>query len=227
MRDREAASVERKRRDFERDVLPHLERLRRYAIGYASDGDEAKDWVQETLMKAYRAWERYEPGTNLGAWLRAILRNTVISEHRSRRRLDTVRFKEIDRFPTLAAPPGPHAGREGLDAPLDGEVVRALDALSPQLRETLVLSDLEGLSYEEIAQLKGVPLGTVQSRLFRARRALRPRLYRYALETGSLPRSARAVARRAARGTSAFGDRVTGGLEGEGFPGLMKGGSVR
>lgn len=175
-----------RRRQFEEEALPHLSALRGYALRLA-DGDAARadDLVQDALLKAYRSWHTYEPGSNCRAWLMAILRNAMISRFRAEsRRTSPLEYEEIgDRIVlerTREADPETRFFRRIVD----GEVLRAIDGLPPSYRETLVLSDLEGLSYPEIVEVLDVPVGTVKSRLFRARKALRRELYDYAVRMG-------------------------------------------
>lgn len=177
------------RTTFEQEALVHLDALFRVARRFVADPADAEDLVQDTMFKAYQAWDQYEPGTNAKGWLLAILRNTFINEYRREARRRTL-LRAQDLGPAPADPE-----RAFWDGVVDQEVVRAIESLAPQFREILVLCDIEGLRYEEIAAAVGVPVGTVKSRLFRARRELQERLYHYALSTGWIhPRSAPAAA---------------------------------
>ncbi|HXE57127.1 MAG TPA: sigma-70 family RNA polymerase sigma factor [Gemmatimonadales bacterium] len=175
------------RRSFEEEALPHLDGLYRVALRLTRDPARAEDLVQETMLRAFRAWDRFTPGTNARAWLFAILRNGFINEYRRMRR--EPRMVELD-----AAEPGSiHDAVADTDPEgrffsriVDEQVLAALDDLPPDFREVVVLSDVEGLPYAEIAELLGVPVGTVKSRLFRARRLLQRALYDYAVEMGYL-----------------------------------------
>jgi RNA polymerase sigma-70 factor (ECF subfamily) len=184
-----SSPAEARRAHFEGEALPHLDTVYRVALRLAGDASEAEDLTQETMLKALRAWHQYRPGTNAKAWLLTILRNTFINRYRRNAlRGETVDVHEVEPFTVFrdvqdADPEGSFFARI-----VDEEVVRAIDALPPDFRETLVLSDLEGLPYADIAAVLGVPVGTVKSRLFRARQALQRRLYDYAVDMGYVRR---------------------------------------
>lgn len=170
---------------FEREALPHLDTLYRVALRLGGDPSRADDLVQETMLKAFRAWSQYRPGTNARAWLLTILRNTFINEYRKQKREPIP--VDIDLVePYVARQAGPDADPEGtfFSRIVDARVLEAVDGLPPEFREALVLSDMEGLSYAEVADALEVPLGTVKSRLFRARRLLQKQLYDHAVEMG-------------------------------------------
>lgn len=182
-------SSDDKRRAFEQEALPHLDTLYRVGLRLAGDETQAEDLVQESVLKAFRSWHQYKPGTNVRAWLLTILRHTFINEYRKRRRLATpVDVTEVEPFTVF--PEVQEADPEGdfFKQIVDDEVIRAIDALPDEFRETLVLSDVEGLAYAEIAAITEVPVGTVKSRLFRARQALQRQLYDYAVEMGYIKR---------------------------------------
>lgn len=175
-----------RRGQFEREALPHLDALRGFALRLAR-GDEARaqDLVQDALMNAWRAWHTYRPGSNCRAWLMAILRNAAINHYRSEgKRSADVEFEEVsDRTVFEEVRTTDPEGRF-FDRLVDGEVMRAIESLPRLYREALVLSDLEGLSYNDVARVVDAPVGTVKSRLFRARRSLQRTLYDYAVEMG-------------------------------------------
>lgn len=170
---------------FEREALPHLDVLYRVALRLARDPDRAADLVQETMLRAHRAWASFRTGTNARAWLITILRNQFISDYRRERReavvadLDKVEPFLLDRSTPDADPEG-----EFFSQIVDKTVLEAVDALTSDFREVLVLSDMEGMSYAEIAATLEIPVGTVKSRLFRARRQLQEKLYNHAVEMG-------------------------------------------
>jgi RNA polymerase sigma-70 factor (ECF subfamily) len=176
---------EDRRTSFEQEALVHLDALFRVALRLAGNALDADDLVQETLLKAYRAWDQYEKGTNARGWLLTILRSVFINEYRrSARRRAIV---DLDAVEPMAALDGRHeADPEGafFDNLVDDEVTRAVDALPLPYREVVVLHDVETLRYEEIATLLRIPVGTVKSRLFRARRLLYARLHKYAVSIG-------------------------------------------
>jgi RNA polymerase sigma-70 factor (ECF subfamily) len=170
---------------FEAEALPHLDSLYRMALRLTGESARAEDLVQETMLKAYRAWQQYMPGTNARAWLLTILRNTFINEYRRRKRepvavdLEAVEPYAIFRSVEQTDPEGAF-----FDRIVDERVLEAIDRLPPDFREVLALSDMEGLSYAEIAAALEIPVGTVKSRLFRARRQLQRELYEHAVEMG-------------------------------------------
>jgi RNA polymerase sigma-70 factor (ECF subfamily) len=176
-----------RRTRFEREALPHSDALFRTALRFARNRSDAEDLVQDTLLKAYRAFDRYEPGTNCRAWLFKILTNTGINQHHRRARRPAE--VEIEAIESLAAAPEPlpELGAGDLDAfadLLDDEVKAALDTLPEPFRLVLVLSVLEGLTYKEIASVLDIPIGTVMSRLYRARRMMQTALRAYARRRG-------------------------------------------
>jgi RNA polymerase sigma-70 factor (ECF subfamily) len=177
--------ADERRLRFEREILVHLDALYRVALRLTGSAADADDLVQETMLKAYRGFDGYEPGSNAKGWLLTILRNAFINEYRRRaRRPEHV---DLDTAEAVAALP-----EEELEVPqerffdgiVDDEVLRAVDALPAPFREAVVLSDVEGLDYREIAKVMNVPVGTVKSRLFRGRRLLKAKLYRYAVDMG-------------------------------------------
>jgi RNA polymerase sigma-70 factor (ECF subfamily) len=173
--------------NYETEVLPHLDVLYRVARRLTGETADAEDLVQETLLKALRGWDGFRPGSNARAWLLTILRNAFINTYRRRRRepvamdLDAVDRHAVVRDVAAADPEADFFTRI-----VDDTLLRAVDALPEEFREALVLSDLEGLPYGEIAEVLGVPIGTVKSRLFRARRQLQKVLRDHAVEQGIL-----------------------------------------
>lgn len=171
--------------EFERDVLPHLDLLYRVALRMTGEPANAEDLVQDTVLKAFRAWGGFRKGTNARGWLLTILRNTFINDYRRRRRAPPL--VDID----VAAPTAIIHEQEARDpegeffhALVDDRILAAIDALPEEFREALVLSDVEGLSYAQVAEALEVPVGTVKSRLSRARRQLQGDLRDYAIEAG-------------------------------------------
>jgi len=179
-------------RSFDEEALPHLDTLYRVALRLTADPTLAEDLVQDTMLKAYRSWRQYRPGTNARGWLLTILRNTFINDFRRRKHepvamdLEAVEPHAIYRSVQDTDPEGTFFSQI-----VDAKVVEAIDALPADFREVLALSDIEGMSYGEIAETLKIPVGTVKSRLFRARRQLQARLYAHAVEMGYIkPREA-------------------------------------
>lgn len=163
---------------FRRWVLPEVDLLFAMAMRLTRDRHDAEDLVQDTLLRAYRAADRFD-GRHPRAWLLTILRNTNIN--RGRKRIPALLFDPDDTLSQVAAPGAD--GRDGaaepaLDRIVDPVLVRALQALSADHQAVVALVDVDGLSYQEAADLLGVPIGTVMSRLHRARRRLRVSLER-------------------------------------------------
>jgi RNA polymerase sigma-70 factor (ECF subfamily) len=182
-------TTDEKRAAFEREALPHLDTIYRVALRFTGDASRAQDLVQDTMLKAFRSWHRYQPGTNIRAWLLTILRNTFINEYRrEKHRGPTVDVSTAETFSLFNEVQEEDPEGRFFDQIVDKEVLDAIDDLPDEFRETLVLSDMEGLTYQEIAEVTGSPVGTVKSRLFRARRALQRRLYDYAVEMGYIKR---------------------------------------
>ena len=173
---------------FDEEALPHLDALYRVALRLTGDAARAEDLVQDTMLKAYRSWKQYRPGSNAKGWLLTILRNTFINDYR-RRKLEPVAtdLEAIEPHAIYRAVEDVDPEGAFFSKIVDEKVLEAIDALPPDFREVLVLSDMEGLRYGEIAEALKVPVGTVKSRLFRARRLLQASLYQYAVETGIIP----------------------------------------
>jgi len=168
------------RDSFEACVLPLRGRLRGSALALCRSSAEADDLVQETVLRAWRFWPKYRQGSNCSAWLQRILRNVFINRYRALRRereiLGLVRDTQLAR---ADIPP------DGLDAVGMGDEVKSeISALSSEFQTILLMVDVEGCSYREAASAAGCPIGTVMSRLHRARNALRSRLAPYALAHG-------------------------------------------
>lgn len=178
----------RKREEFEEEALEHLELL--YGQGLRlTGGDDARadDLVQKTMLKAWRSWDTYDLGTNCKAWLMTILRNTFINEFRKKKsRPEPVDYDDIESRPVWSQLREAGPAEEFFDSILDDEVVRAVENLPDEFRIPVVLSDVQGMSYEEIAEQLKIPLGTLKSRLYRARQRLQEELFEYARSMGYL-----------------------------------------
>jgi RNA polymerase sigma-70 factor (ECF subfamily) len=182
------------RKEFEAQVLPHLDGLFGTALRLTRHPRDAEDLVQDTMLRAYRFWHRFEPGTNARAWLYKILTNTFINRYHKGRRDQELALaaaaEATGDAPTAAmlSAEVTHASRdpEGALASrmLSDDVVRALEALPADFRIAVLLCDVEEFSYKEIAEILDCPVGTVMSRLFRGRRLLQRALHDYAVEQG-------------------------------------------
>ena len=176
---------------FETQALSYIDALYRTGLRMTRSEADAQDLVQETYIRAFRFRDQFTPGTNLKAWLFRILTNTFINTYRRKAaQPEFTELEDVDEFSlykrmsdlrTSSASPDPE--QEFLDGVVDGEVKDALTALPEKFRTTVLL-DVEGFSYKEIAEMLGIPIGTVMSRLHRGRKFLQKRLYDLALERG-------------------------------------------
>jgi len=180
--------------EFEQACLPHQAELFGVAMRIARDPDTAKDLVQETLMRAMVAWDSFQQGSNLRAWLFRILTNAFINGYRKRRRHQ--RFATERPGDALIALYGRDQDRTDdlaetlVEDELCDEVRAALDRLGPEYRDVVERADLRGEKYKDIAQALRVPIGTVMSRLFRARRVLETELAGFAAADYGIRRAA-------------------------------------
>ncbi len=173
---------------FEEELLPHIDALHTFAYHLTYDEESAADLVQETYMKAFRFIDKYDKGTNAKAWLFKILKNAYINEYRRKSKRPTkVDFEEIisyqdsnsDRVSKYT-----DLREELFDSMMGDEVTTAINSLPLDFRTVILLCDVEGFTYEEIAKIIDVPIGTVRSRLFRARNMLKEKLKEYATKLG-------------------------------------------
>lgn len=178
------------RASFEATALPQLDSLYRFALRLAGDAHSAEDLVQDTMLKAYRAWHRFKAGGNVRGWLMTILRNTFLNQRRRERRAGIVAdVMEVESFTVFQDVQEVDPEGRFFENLVDDQVWRAIDSLPREYRETLLLRDVEGMAYDQIAEALGVKGGTVKSRLFRARQALQSLLYDYAAEAGYVDRA--------------------------------------
>ena len=175
--------VESGRTEFEVEALSHLDALYGFALKLSRAPEDAEDLVSDTILRALERWQQYRPGTNMRAWLFTILYHLFVSR---RRRIDAreVRPSADDDRPTFDVVGEPDPEGRFYDSFVDEDIMRAIDALPEEYRDAVILSDLHGLRYAEVAQILGVPEGKVKSRLFRGRRILQKRLKAYAVEMG-------------------------------------------
>jgi len=178
--------------DFEAGVLAQLDSLYRTALRMTNNPQEAEDLVQETMLKAFRFAHTYQPGTNLRAWLFRILNTSAINRYRKQAAHPTPtslpegeEFYLYNQIRDLSGQElSQGAEDEVLSQYLDEDVYKALNDLPPNFRMAVILADIEGLSYKEIAEALQIPIGTVMSRISRARRQLQKSLWQYAKERG-------------------------------------------
>ena len=180
--------VERTAR-FERDAMQYTNQLYAAALRYTKDPHNAQDLVQDTYAKAFTSFHQFEPGTNLKAWLYRILTTTFINTYRKDQRRPLLSDSEVEDWQLAASAShtsdqGKSAEDEVLENLPDGEVKRALQEIPEEFRLAVFYADVEGYSYKEIAEILGIPSGTVMSRLHRGRKLLRVLLQDYAKERG-------------------------------------------
>lgn len=173
---------------FEKELLPNIDSLHTFAYHLSFNEDDAKDLVQETFMKAYKALDSYEPGTNAKAWLFKILKNAYINQYRKRiRRPITVDYEDYIGYQELEEQDNFDffdLRIEIFDNLMGDEVTFAVNSLPADFRAVILLCDIEGFTYDEISKIIDVPIGTVRSRLHRARNMLKEKLATYAQKMG-------------------------------------------
>ncbi len=190
--DRPPGSDQDRRKQFEATALPQLDSIYGAALRLTRNPAEAEDLVQDTFVRAYRFWHTFKTGTSIKAWLFTILRNTFINRyHRNTRRRTAqtdleAQLSSLGSDAAVARPtqqlPGPEAAisrrltREHIDA--------ALELVPEDYRTAVILADLEGLAYKEIAEVMECPIGTVMSRIYRGRKLLHKLLHDHAVELG-------------------------------------------
>jgi RNA polymerase sigma-70 factor (ECF subfamily) len=184
-------AVREKRTEFERQALVHTDALYGAAYRLTRNARDAEDLVQDSLLRAYRFWDSFEQDSNCKAWLLRIVTNTFINEYqrkkRSREVLDAATTEQDTTDGVLIhadANERQSPERALLDRSVSDDVQRALDALPEDFRTAVVLCDVQGLSYKEIAEIMQTPVGTVMSRLFRGRKLLAASLREFALQEG-------------------------------------------
>lgn len=180
----DGASREQRRAQFEREALVHLDALYSFALKLSRARDDAEDLVSDTFLRALERWEQYHLGTNIRAWLFTILYHVFVSRKRRADAREVQQPEDTEGWAMFEAVGEADPEARFYDSFLDDEVTRAIRALPEEYRSAVVLSDLQGLRYGEIATALGVPEGTVKSRLFRGRRLLQRKLGNYAVEMG-------------------------------------------
>lgn len=177
---------------FETEALPLLKTIYAGAYRLTQDPTTAEDLTQETFLKAYAAFHQFEPGTNIKAWLFRILQNTFISQYRKEKKapyqtsVDDLEEWELSALEASSESVLPSAEMQALRSMPDTVIVDALKQLPDEFRIPVYLADAEGFSYAEIAEILEIPMGTVMSRIHRARVRLRALLADYAREVGVL-----------------------------------------
>lgn len=173
---------------FENELLPQIEAVYNFAFHLTHDEDDAKDLLQDTFMKAYRFAGSFQKGTNAKAWLFRICKNNFINDYRKKSKQPAkVDYQEVEQFYNSDTTPVNATVdlRVEMTSGLIGdEVTNALNSLAIDFRTIVILCDLEGFTYEEMSKILDIPIGTVRSRLHRARKLLREKLCSYAHAMG-------------------------------------------
>jgi RNA polymerase sigma-70 factor, ECF subfamily len=174
--------------EFEKEAVPHMDAVYNFALRLTGDEDDADDLVQETYMKAFRFFDKFEKGTNCKAWLYRILKNSFINDYRkTTKEPNKVDYEDVQNFYENIKSDEvetQHYEQDVFTNLMDDEISEAITKLPEDFRTAIILSDIEGFTYEEIADFVDVPVGTVRSRLHRARKMLYVQLYDYAKGRG-------------------------------------------
>ncbi|MCU0418256.1 MAG: sigma-70 family RNA polymerase sigma factor [Cyclobacteriaceae bacterium] len=173
---------------FNHEFLPHINAMYNFGYRLTLDRDDAKDLVQDTYLKAYRFIDSFQQGTNAKAWLFRILKNSFINDYRKKSKEPSkVDYQEVETYynsEEVDRQITPDLRVESLSNMIGDEVSNALNSLDVDFRTVIILCDLEGFKYEEMAKILDIPIGTVRSRLHRARALLKEKLSHYAKEMG-------------------------------------------
>jgi RNA polymerase sigma-70 factor, ECF subfamily len=177
----------KRQQQFKNDMMPYADALFNYGLYLSGDREQASDLLQETYLKAYRFFDKFEQGTNAKAWLYRIMKNTFINEYRrTHRQPEIVQFDEqISPYQMNSYSEGMNDLRDKMESRMfDDEMAGAIAELPEKFKSVIVLRDIEEMPYEEIAKLLSIPIGTVRSRLHRARSILFTKLKDYASARG-------------------------------------------
>jgi len=181
-------SQEEKNAIFDGEFMPHIDSMYNFGYRLTFDEDDAKDLVQDTYLKAYRFINSFEQGTNAKAWLFRILKNSFINEYRKKSKQPTkVDYQEVETYynsDDVHYQSTSDLRAESVKDMLGDEISNALNSLAVDFRTVIILCDLEGFTYEEMAKILDIPIGTVRSRLHRARNLLKEKLQGYAQNMG-------------------------------------------
>lgn len=173
---------------FNTEFMPHVNSMYNFAYRLTFDEDDSKDLVQDTYLKAYRFIESFQQGTNAKAWLFRILKNSFINDYRKKRKEPAkVDYQEVETYynsDEVDRQITPDLRVESLQDMIGDEISNALNALDVDFRTVIILCDLEGFKYDEMAKILDIPIGTVRSRLHRARNLLKEKLSEYAKSMG-------------------------------------------
>lgn len=185
---RQQYSEKEKLNIFNQEFMPHINSMYNFAYRLTLDGDDAKDLLQDTYLKAFRFIDSFQQGTNAKAWLFRILKNSFINDYRKKSKEPSkVDYQEVETFynsEDVDRQITPDLRVEALQDMIGDEISIALNSLDVDFRTVIILCDLEGFKYEEMAKILDIPIGTVRSRLHRARNLLKEKLSEYAKKMG-------------------------------------------
>jgi RNA polymerase sigma factor (sigma-70 family) len=185
---RQQYSEKDKLRIFNHEFMPHINSMYNFAYRLTLDSDDAKDLLQDTYLKAFRFIDSFQQGTNAKAWLFRILKNSFINDYRKKSKEPSkVDYQEVETFynsEDVDRQITPDLRVEALQDMIGDEISIALNSLDVDFRTVIILCDLEGFKYEEMAKILDIPIGTVRSRLHRARNLLKEKLSEYAKKMG-------------------------------------------
>ena len=181
-------SEKQKQEVFDNEFMPHINSMYNFAYRLTFDEDDAKDLVQDTYLKAFRFIDSFQQGTNAKAWLFRILKNSFINDYRKKKKEPAkVDYQEVETFynsEDVDRQITPDLRVETLQNLMGDEISNALNSLDVDFRTVIILCDLEGFKYDEMAKILDIPIGTVRSRLHRARNLLKEKLSEYAKKMG-------------------------------------------
>lgn len=173
---------------FDHEFMPHINSMYNFAYRLTLDEDDAKDLLQDTYLKAFRFIDSFQQGTNAKAWLFRILKNSFINDYRKRSKEPSkVDYQEVESYynsEDVDRQITPDLRVEALQDMIGDEISNALNSLDVDFRTVIILCDLEGFKYDEMAKILDIPIGTVRSRLHRARNLLKEKLSEYAKSMG-------------------------------------------
>jgi RNA polymerase sigma factor (sigma-70 family) len=185
---RQQYSEKEKQSIFNQEFMPHINAMYNFAYRLTLDSDDSKDLLQDTYLKAYRFIDSFQKGTNAKAWLFRILKNSFINDYRKKSKEPSkVDYQEVETFynsEDVDRQITPDLRVEALQDMIGDEISIALNSLDVDFRTVIILCDLEGFKYEEMAKILDIPIGTVRSRLHRARNLLKEKLSEYAKSMG-------------------------------------------
>lgn len=185
---RQQYSETEKQNIFNQEFMPHINSMYNFAYRLTLDQDDAKDLLQDTYLKAFRFIDSFQQGTNAKAWLFRILKNSFINDYRKKSKEPSkVDYQEVESYynsEEVDRQLTPDLRVESLQDMIGDEISTALNSLDVDFRTVIILCDLEGFKYEEMAKILDIPIGTVRSRLHRARNLLKEKLSEYAKRMG-------------------------------------------